>query len=490
MYPENNDHGFPPPPPFARVPARRSGLRRSGGFAGRSRRQIPPRPDPPRRRRRESGRVGGPFPPPQDNPHPASRPRRGRPRRNPPGPPCRSPSVSKAPWLDAEALGNRDPELAAERRKTALLKREKALLEAELALADSKRRAELAPLYEERAKLDAERALRVARLAAKNAGADAEKARLDRLYALASAVAGAKMNDRSNALRELEAEGRLLKAEGDNALAADSARLAIYKATDDADRVLAKPEVAYPDDPLKDGTLTISDRRIPFNGVVTDELADFVTSRIDFYNNADAKKPIFIVIDSSPGGSVMAGYRILQAMKGSRAPVFVVVKQFAASMAAITTTMATRSFCYPDTVILHHQMSSGFQGNMTVLAENEAFVKDLFERIFGPVYRKLGYKDSKAFVADMYAHFRSGDWLAFGDEAARMKWVTDTVARIEETGVREIPSDAPAPAVPVFASGCVEKRDENGRVYYELPLPRSSGDVWVLDDPQHRFKAR
>ena len=48
---------------------------------------------------------------------------------------------------------------------------------------------------------------------------------------------------------------------------------------------------------------------------------------------------IFIVIDTSPRGSVMAGYRILKAMESSDAPVHVVVKSFAASMAAAITTL-------------------------------------------------------------------------------------------------------------------------------------------------------
>ena len=105
--------------------------------------------------------------------------------------------------------------------------------------------------------------------------------------------------------------------------------------------------------------MVISDRRIPLNGPITNETADYVTTRIHFFNNKDPKLPIFIVIDDSPGGSVMAGYRILKAMEGSDAPVHVVVKSFAASMAAAIATLAKHSYAYPNAVILHHQISAG-----------------------------------------------------------------------------------------------------------------------------------
>ena len=53
----------------------------------------------------------------------------------------------------------------------------------------------------------------------------------------------------------------------------------------------------------------------------------------------------------------MAGYKILKAMEGSAAPVYVVVKSFAASMAANIATQSKKSFAYPNAIILHHQIS-------------------------------------------------------------------------------------------------------------------------------------
>src|SRR5260221_13390772 len=113
------------------------------------------------------------------------------------------------------------------------------------------------------------------------------------------------------------------------------------------------------------GVLSISDRRIALNGVITSETANRVTERINYFNNQNREFPIFIVIDDSPGGSVAAGYKILKTMSGRHAPVYVVVKSFAASIAAGITTMATKSFAYPKPIILHHHLSGRTCGNLT-----------------------------------------------------------------------------------------------------------------------------
>ena len=77
-------------------------------------------------------------------------------------------------------------------------------------------------------------------------------------------------------------------------------------------------------------------------------------------------------------------------MAGSKAPVYVVVKGFAASMTAVIATLAERSYCYPNTIILHHQVSNTLRGNMTVLKEQVDFTNRWFERFGTPVAKKMG----------------------------------------------------------------------------------------------------
>jgi len=231
----------------------------------------------------------------------------------------------------------------------------------------------------------------------------------------------------------------------------------------------AKP--VYLENPLKDdGTLVISDRRIALNGPVTMRTADHITTRINYFNNTGDKNPIFIVIDSSPGGSVMAGYRILKAMEGSQAPVHVVVKSFAASMAATICTLAEKSYAYPNAVILHHQISSTIMFATFNLTEQKEFYEEMQEwwkRLAGPIAKKMGIS-TEELIKKMYAKTTSGDWTEFGTEAQKLKWVDHIVERIHETALLKNP-DAAKPAAAKAYHDLTETADEKGKPCMYLP---------------------
>ena len=250
----------------------------------------------------------------------------------------------------------------------------------------------------------------------------------------------------------------------------------------------AKP--VYLENPLReDGTLVMSDRRIALNGLITMATADHITDRIDFFNNADRKMPIFIVIDQSPGGSVMAGYRILKAMESSDAPVHVVVKSFAASMAAGITTLAKESYCYPNAIILHHQISSTLFGQLN-LTEQAEVVKESqrwWTRLATPVAQKMGISTDE-FIKRMYAHNSSGDWSEFGEDAQKLKWVNHIVRGIEESSFTKNP-DASPPAPKPVVTALAEEVDANGRPFAYLPR-LTPKDVYFLYNPDSYYRMR
>lgn len=250
----------------------------------------------------------------------------------------------------------------------------------------------------------------------------------------------------------------------------------------------ANTEPVYLADPFdpKTGTLTISDRRITMNYMVTSYTADQVNERIEYFNNISTA-PIFIVIDTNYGGSVRAGYNIIKAMESSRAPVYVVVKSFAASMAAVITTMAEKSYIYPHAMMLHHQMSSGSRGNMTQMKEALEAARELDRRINTPVARKMGLTLDQ-FRKKMYEHNSDGDWDEYGDNAVKLKWAGTVVNRIEETGVVKRPGTVPSIG---FASmqGNIseEKTDANGNKYISLPRI-DPFDYYYMYNPDNYFR--
>jgi ATP-dependent Clp protease protease subunit len=279
------------------------------------------------------------------------------------------------------------------------------------------------------------------------------------------------------------------------ALAKMQADMALIETTEKFDQ-FANSKPIYLQNPLKeDGTLVISDRRIPLHGLIGSNTADQITSRIEYWNNKDRKLPIFIVIDDCPGGSVMAGYRILKAMEASDAPIHVVVKSFAASMAACITTLAKESYAFENSVILHHQVSNQIMGAKLNLTQQREFYEETtrwWDRLATPVATKMGITTDE-FIKRMYARTTSGDWSEFGDKAHELKWVNHIIAGVEETSYTKDPdakSSAPSlPQTPPTRTATTEEVDEDGRPFTWLPRLNPK-DVYFLYNPDGYYRVR
>lgn len=385
-----------------------------------------------------------------------------------------------APLLAQSAQTKKAPEVVQAEIQTELIR-------ARLELAASQRKLAALTQTLELRRLEAEAALRAARADVAAAPAEAEQAKLKLEAALAAARAAVASADKDRVRAELEVQARLAAAEVAVEYAKVSSVATIARLQQKTAEIASGAKMTYPKDPLVDGVLHISDRRIPFNGKVDDKLAQFVCGRIAFYNALDAEAPIFIVIDRSPGGSVMAGYQMLQAMETSKAPVYVVVKGYAASMAAIITTLAKRSFVYPNTIILHHQASTGLNGNVTQLKEQLKWSKVWCERIFVKVAARIGVTVD-AFVAQMYQGSSTGDWKVLGDEAGRRKWVTDVVERLAEDSLT-VAGPVPPVALELRPDGFNAAPSRDGRVRQSLP-PLGPCDVWWIHDPTVEYLLR
>lgn len=366
------------------------------------------------------------------------------------------------------------------------LQMQKAKIDAEIALEQTKLRRELAPEQNARVRLEAENALRQAKLAAEFAEIDEAKRTVDAVAACDTMRDNLATFERNFRLRERDLDARITRLTQEIELG--KCNLELTRAQlEQGSREFVESAANYLKEPFIDGTLYISDRRIEFNGPVTQALADHVTERIYFYNNQSREYPIFIVIDESPGGSAFAGYQILKAMESSKAPVYVVVKGMAASMAAIITTLAPNSFCYENTIILHHQASSGVVGNMTVMSEQYKILREWISRLFAPICKKIG-KTEEEFVKDMYEHFSTGDWAAWGTDAVRMRWVNNIANRMVESSIVKKPAKT-VPAMPqlIIIPGSKEKTDDQGNAFVELP-PLAPGDAWLIYDPKNRYR--
>jgi ATP-dependent Clp protease protease subunit len=354
-------------------------------------------------------------------------------------------------------------------------------LEAERLTAETnKLRAEITRLKMERELITERLALDAAKKAESDIKSEKEKEKLTKEGEISKLRAEKLTND----LKSLQTEAmlELTKLQND---------ISLFETTEKRAK-FADSKPVYLEKPLRDdGVLVISDRRIPLNGMIVPATADFITSRIDYWNNKDKKLPIFIVIDDCPGGSVMAGYRILKSMEASEAPIHVVVKSFAASMAACITTLAEESYCYPNSLILHHQISSQLMFAKLNLTQQKEFYQDSqrwWERLATPVAAKMGISTDE-FIKAMYEKSSGGDWSEFGDKAKELKWVNNILTGIEETSLNRDPDASEKPKPAVTPAAFDEALDADGKPCVFLPRLNPK-DVYFLYNPDGYYRMK
>lgn len=247
----------------------------------------------------------------------------------------------------------------------------------------------------------------------------------------------------------------------------------------------------YLDNPLlPDGTLVISDRSVELNGVITPWKAKYVVDTIAFYNNKDKQKPIFIVIENSPGGCGLAGQRILTAMHNSVAPVYVVVKSFAASMAAIITTLATKSYAFPNAIIIHHQPWVVTAGNVRGLKEEVAFLQEFWNRMGGQLAKKMKISLDKLDKL-LYEKSSRGDWQEFADNAKKYHWVDFIITDVRDTSTRELPDSSNYTHEKYCTDYCLNISPSMKGTNDKVVLPQlAANDFYYLYNPDNRYQVR
>ena len=264
------------------------------------------------------------------------------------------------------------------------------------------------------------------------------------LASSSSAKASSKKRKRSSSFKSLEKERKKLNSENmvlEEKIKKSELTLTLLKNQNALQKQLEQESV-YLENPYNEEnrSLTLSDRQIHLNSAVHYHSAQSVINKIDFYNNQDSTKPIFLLV-RSPGGSVIQGFKILNAIHHSPAPVYVIVKEYAASMAAIILAQAEHSFALPSALILFHEPSTFAWGNTSHLEHQLGFMKEIERRMMSPLLTKLGYKTRRNTLdsaitkwrSDLYKNSPSGDWMEFADKAHGLKWVNKIVEQIRDS---------------------------------------------------------
>ena len=110
----------------------------------------------------------------------------------------------------------------------------------------------------------------------------------------------------------------------------------------------------------------LKERIIFLNGEVNDDMASLVCAQLLFLESENPKKDIFMYINS-PGGSVTSGMAMYDTMQYISCDVNTVCIGQACSMGSFLLAAGAKGkrFSLPNSMIMIHQPSSGFKGQVT-----------------------------------------------------------------------------------------------------------------------------
>ena len=110
----------------------------------------------------------------------------------------------------------------------------------------------------------------------------------------------------------------------------------------------------------------LKERIIFLTGQINDNVASLVTAQLLFLEAEDPKKEIYLYINS-PGGLVTAGLGIYDTMQYVKPNISTLCIGQAASMGSFLLAAGTKGkrFSLPNSRIMVHQPSAGFQGQAT-----------------------------------------------------------------------------------------------------------------------------
>ena len=132
----------------------------------------------------------------------------------------------------------------------------------------------------------------------------------------------------------------------------------------------------------------LKERIIFLTGQINDNIASLVTAQLLFLEAEDPKKEIYLYINS-PGGLVTAGLGIYDTMQYIKPEISTLCIGQAASMGSFLLAAGTngKRFSLPNSRIMVHQPSAGFQGQATDIEIHANEVLSLKKRL-NEIYSK------------------------------------------------------------------------------------------------------
>ena len=169
-------------------------------------------------------------------------------------------------------------------------------------------------------------------------------------------------------------------------------------------------------------TIELNDRVVSISGGVSSGSIGKVVKKVLEYESL-SHEPIWLLIDSF-GGSVDAGFILIDLIKSIKSPVYVIVTSKAYSMGAIITIFAEKRYIYRHATMMLHEASYGALGEDPSIRSRIGFNTKYLDRIHDELAKiiKMDVKDYRARIRDA--------WWVMAEDAVKYNWVDGIVTEV------------------------------------------------------------
>ena len=171
----------------------------------------------------------------------------------------------------------------------------------------------------------------------------------------------------------------------------------------------------------------LKDRIIFIGTTIDDHMANLIIAQLLFLESDEPEQDIYLYVNC-PGGHVSSGLAIYDTMQYIKPDLQTICIGQAASMGALILTAGTKGkrFALPNSRIMIHQPSGGFQGQSTDIQIQAEEILKVRERLDDILAKHCG-KEKKTVRKDT-----ERDYFMTGDQAKKYGLIDSVIAKREE----------------------------------------------------------
>ncbi|MCA9523929.1 MAG: ATP-dependent Clp protease proteolytic subunit [Myxococcales bacterium] len=168
--------------------------------------------------------------------------------------------------------------------------------------------------------------------------------------------------------------------------------------------------------------LELTSRQVHLSGSVSLSKVQGITEKLIKLNSV-SHDPIFLMINS-PGGSVAAGFVLIDVMKSIESPVYAVIESAAYSMGAIIAVFCSKRYMYKHATMMFHEASYGTLGEDPSIRSRIGFNSRYLDKLHKEIAARIGMSPKQ-----YRTKIRDGWWL-LADEAKKAGVIDEVVEKI------------------------------------------------------------